>query len=68
VLDAAQDTSLRDNPNALVVIVAVIIAGLVLNWFQRKYLKKMAGVKRIYFIGVGALVLGGVFYAMVYNR
>ncbi|MFG1925554.1 hypothetical protein [Cryptosporangium sp. NPDC048952] len=61
------DGSLQNNPRAIVIIVFVILAGLLLNWFQRRWLKSMSLRNRFFFIGVGALVLGGVFYGLVYN-
>ncbi|TQS44471.1 hypothetical protein [Cryptosporangium phraense] len=61
------DGTLRDNPNAFVIIIFVILAGLLLNWAQRKWMSKMSRRNRIFFIGVGALILGGVFYGYVYD-
>jgi len=59
--------SLENNPNALVIIVFVILAGLLLSWFQRRWISGMSLRNRLFFIGVGALVLGGVFYGFVYD-
>lgn len=61
------DGSLQNNPDAVVIIVFVILAGLLLNWFQRKWMSGMSRRNRLFFIGVGALVLGGVFYGFVYD-
>ncbi|EXG80747.1 hypothetical protein [Cryptosporangium arvum] len=58
---------LENNPRAIVIIVFVILAGLLLNWFQRKWMKGMSFRNRVFFIGIGALILGGVFYGFVYN-
>ena len=67
MLDEAQVTSSQDDGGTLIVIIAVICAGLLLNWAQRKWMPKMSRTTRIFFIGVGALVLGGVFYGYFYN-
>lgn len=67
VLLSQDDGGLRNDPNAFVIIMFVILAGLLLNWFQRKWMKGMSRRNRIFFIGVGALVLGGVFYGFVYD-
>jgi hypothetical protein len=64
---AAQDDSLQNNPDALVIIIAVICAGLLLNWAQRKWMPKMSITTRLFVIGGGALVLGGLFYGYFYN-
>jgi predicted membrane channel-forming protein YqfA (hemolysin III family) len=58
---------LQNNPDALVIIIFVILAGLLLNWLQRKYLKSMSLKTRVFFIGIGALVVGGLFYGFFYN-
>ena len=58
---------LQNNPDAFVIIVFVILAGLLLNWFQRKWMASMSRRNRIFFVGVGALVLGGVFYGFAYD-
>ncbi|MFI5953374.1 hypothetical protein [Cryptosporangium sp. NPDC051539] len=60
-------STLRDNPDAFVIIIFVILAGLLLNWAQRKWMPKMSRRNRMFFLGVGALILGGVFYGYVYN-
>ncbi|GAA3387561.1 hypothetical protein [Cryptosporangium minutisporangium] len=62
-----EDGTLRDNPNAFIIIVFVILAGLLLNWAQRKWMPGMSFRNRIFVIGVGALLLGGFFYGYVYD-
>jgi hypothetical protein len=65
---AEADGSLQDNPNAFVIIVFVILAGLLLNWAQRKWMPGMSRTTRLFVIGGGALVLGGVFYGYIYGQ
>lgn len=64
---AQDDSGLQSNPDALVIIVFVILAGLLLNWAQRKWMPGMSWITRLFVIGGGALVLGGVFYGYLYN-
>jgi hypothetical protein len=67
VLDEAQVTSSQNDGGTLVVIIAVICAGLLLARALRKGMPKMSRITRIFVIGVGALILGGMFYGYFYN-
>jgi len=59
--------ALRDNPDAFVIIIFVLLAGLLLNWAQRRWMPGMSLRNRIFVIGVGALILGGFIYGYVYD-
>ncbi|WP_073260519.1 hypothetical protein [Cryptosporangium aurantiacum] len=62
-----EDGTLRDNPDTMIIVVFVILAGLLLNWAQRKWMPGMSRRNRIFVIGVGALVLGGFFYGYLFD-
>jgi hypothetical protein len=53
--------------NTFMLVVAVLVAAALLLWVQGRWLKKMSLVARLLFVGIGAFVLGGVFYGTVYG-
>ena len=54
--------------NALPLIILVVLAGALVFWVLRRFMPSMPLTRRVLWIAVGAVVLGGFFYGFVYSR